>query len=104
MTDTLPPTLNVIEGSTGVMIPRVHWNGTSKEELLRRLRESALVVRNVMNVVSYTAPHGRDYYVIDDDAIVIAMKQHRARMAKLESVAAELEEIALGVMAQEKCG
>jgi hypothetical protein len=85
---------------TTVTIPRVHLNGTSREELLNQLSEAHHALMEALGAMGRAAPHGRDYYVISDEAIHQAGAQHRARCAKMVEVLEELELIAQGIIAQ----
>jgi hypothetical protein len=85
---------------TDLMIPRVHLNGTSEAELLQQIHEARHALRNALTVMARGTPHDRDYYVIGDDAGPQAREQHYARVAKVESVLEELEQIAQGILFQ----
>ena len=78
-------------------IPTVHLNGTSKRQLLHQFAESAIAIQNAMDVLSYNAPHGRDYYPQGEEAIEEALAEHRARISKLNAVRIELLDIAQAV-------
>jgi hypothetical protein len=82
------------------VIPRVHLNGTNGEELLHQLTDAHAALTDALSLMGRAAPHGRDYYVISDEAIHQAGVQHRERIAKIVGVIEELEEIAQGVIAQ----
>lgn len=80
--------------SNTLRVPSVHLNGTSKEGLILPLNE---VVNNLYDAIraldSDGAPNARDYYVQGAHAFAEAQAQHRARVAKLSEVRAELCEI-----------
>jgi len=80
-----------------VLLPAMHVNGTSQEELLRQVQEAASAVNGAIDALRRAAPHGRDYYTIpgyaENEAIGIATKEHRGRLAMLETVQAELREL-----------
>ena len=76
-----------------VMVPSVHINGTSKDELLRQLGGARDAVRYAMERLREATPNARDYYVQERGAFSNAMLDHLARMEKLASVFDELGEI-----------
>lgn len=80
--------------------PRIHLNGTSKQELLEQLEAAYLALSNAILALSKAAPHGRDYYPISDDAIVKATQEHRSRVDRIVSVQMELTQLADAINAQ----
>ena len=78
-------------------IPTIHLNGTSPVELRQQYQDAAMAVSAAIDVLAKSAPNGRDYYPQGDDAFAGAQRQHRARMEKLQSVYAELEEVFCGI-------
>lgn len=81
-----------------MMIPTIHLNGTSRDELQRQLIAAIEAVRGAVETVAKAGPHGRDYYPQGPDAINTALAEHYARLEKLDAVYKELcaigEEIA----------
>lgn len=73
--------------------PTVHLNGTSKEELVKQLQGAYNAVEIAIEALCHAAPHGRDYYPQDDNAISEALKEHKSRVDKLRDVRDELMEI-----------
>jgi hypothetical protein len=65
------------------MIPTVHLNGTSREELCLQLQRADDALLAAYEALSATAPHGRDYYPQGEDAIVKATAEHRSRLRRL---------------------
>lgn len=85
----------------GLAIPTVHLNGTSATELLNQLRDAFTAVRQATEKLSKAAPHGRDYYVQNNDrAYALAREQHEQRVKALVDIANDLEAIAIGVQDQ----
>lgn len=80
-----------------MIIPTIHLNGTSRDSLLEGYAASVLAIRNAIVVLGYTAPNARDYYPQGAWAYQEALGEHRARLAKLDSVLAEIEAIAEAV-------
>lgn len=92
-------------------IPTCHLNGSPKTHLLEAyLAAHNAVLAAIDALTKQTWPHGRDYYVQPEwpgdklpsnPAIHLALRQHESRLERLQSVRAELEEIVLGIDAQE---
>jgi len=77
--------------------PTVHLNGTSAETLFQQNLAAAGALRAAIAALHAAAPHGRDYYVQHDtegDSYSKVRKEHDARVERLRSVLAEVEEIA----------
>ena len=87
-----------------MIIPHVHWNGTSRDELLKQLAGAQEAVIAAILAMGRATPHGRDYYVIGDDAITQARTEHQARIDKLNSIVGDLQQITEGVLVQEARG
>jgi hypothetical protein len=75
-------------------IPTIHVNGTSRDSLLEDFCAAIDAIHDAGRKLARATPNGRDYYTQGPAAILSAMAQHEARMAKLKSIAAELEDIA----------
>lgn len=79
-------------------IPSIHLNGTSQDALLEQYSNAMAAVQNAIEVLNQSAPHPRDYYPQKPtDAFFKARSQHLARLAGLESIHRELQDIALAV-------
>lgn len=78
---------------TTLAIPTVHINGTSQQMLMDQLGNAIDAVHEAGRKLAAACPNGRDYYVQGGDAIKAALDQHEARMAKLKSIATDLESI-----------
>lgn len=78
---------------TKFAVPSVHLNGTSQEELERQLREAASAIATAVEKLRQAAPHGRDYYVQEGDALAKAQAEHWSRVERLENVGQELLEV-----------
>jgi hypothetical protein len=84
-----------------IAIPTVHLNGTSYDSLYDSYIMALQMVSDAHEYLqTNTAPHGRDYYMQGDNAQAIAGNQHRARVARLESVMNELVVIVAGLSEQ----
>jgi hypothetical protein len=74
-----------------LMIPTVHLNGTSRNELQNQLFNARKAIRTAIEALSAACPHDRDYYVQSPNAGPVARNQHRDRLRRLISVQTELE-------------
>lgn len=81
-----------------LMIPSVHMNGTSRNELQGQLFNARKAIRTAIEALSAACPHDRDYYVQSPTAGPLARTQHRDRLRRLISVQSELEIILEGVI------
>ncbi len=72
-----------------MILPIVHLNGTSKEELLRQITEAGVAIDAALRAFSGMAPNPRDYYP-DPGRFERALQQHRDRAQKLFDVYQEL--------------
>jgi hypothetical protein len=77
--------------------PTVHLNGTSKKELLDQWRIAYLALHDARNALQLASPHGRDYYPQGPEVICAAQAEHRDRLAKIEAVMEELDELSLRI-------
>ena len=69
-----------------MIFPIVHFNGSGKKRLLENYEAAANAVQKAIDALQEAAPHGRDYYTIDDNAINEAIKDHKERRRKLQEV------------------
>lgn len=80
-----------------MMIPSVHLNGTSKQELLDGYVNAATALRHALVVVRATAPNGRDYYPQGAESIRQAEREYSARIEKIDLIVDELMALATAV-------
>jgi hypothetical protein len=83
----------------GVMIPSVHLNGDTREELRRINLAAYRAAQTLIDALCEAAPNGRNWYVQGPDAINKATAQHRSRVMRAEGIKAELEDIVYGLLA-----
>lgn len=76
-----------------MLVPTIHLNGTSQEDLLTQVTKAAHAVYAAVEALSQMAPNGRDYYPQGPDALPLALREHRKRMATLEDLLQELQEL-----------
>lgn len=74
-----------------MMIPSIHLNGTSKEELLNQVKENALAISSTIETLQHNRPHGRDYYPQNRtadiyDAYRKASEEYEARITSLKTM------------------
>lgn len=80
-----------------MMIPTVHLNGTSRRELIKLQLDAISKLREAIDVLGLAAPNGRDFYVQGPDATNRATAEHALRVARVQSVMDELQDIAEAV-------
>ena len=85
---------------TTVIIPRVHLNGTSREELVDQIRRALDALSKADDALAYMSPNGRDYYPLGDSAINTAIEQHRRRRLMLVEIRNEIGAIGEGIVDQ----
>jgi hypothetical protein len=72
--------------------PTVHLNGTSKQNLSDGYRNTYTKLSDALEMLAINAPHPRDYYVQkDENAFIDAMREHQARMNKLNGIMKEIQ-------------
>jgi hypothetical protein len=78
-----------------MMLPTVHINGTSREELVRQQVETGQALRIALEKLAAAAPHPRDYYINKNPrAYQVARAEHERRCGLLRDILRETEEIA----------
>ncbi len=65
---------------TGVRLPTIHLNGTSKQALLDQLADAYSALDEALAKMGQACPNGRDYYPQGPDAIGEALRQHERRL------------------------
>lgn len=83
-----------------MIIPTIHLNGTSKNELLEAIGDALSALAKAKQALGGTAPNARDYYPQGPDAINRAIEEHVERIKRLESIRQELLLLAKGIDAQ----
>lgn len=73
-----------------MMIPTVHLNGTSKQELMQQIRDAYDALFVALEKMRQMTPHGRDYYVQGPEAGQKAREEHEVRIKMLLCVVNEL--------------
>ena len=76
------------------MKPTIHLNGSCPATLRDDYINAGQAVRQAMESLRATSPHGRDYYPQGATAFGNAAEEHRQRYLRLKSVLEELEELA----------
>jgi len=80
-----------------MMVPSIHLNGTSKNELLEQQIEALRALRAAIAALRQAAPNGRDYYPQGTAAAARALAEHSRRLGNLHAVETELEDLALAI-------
>lgn len=70
--------------------PTIHTNGTSRASLFDGYVDAGTAIREAISKLEDAAPHGRDYYLQGEGAYKVAERQHLDRLARLQSVLAEI--------------
>lgn len=74
--------------------PTVHLNGTSADDLVEGYCKAQRAICKALITMGDICPHGRDYYPQGDQAYDQARAEHSDRVTRLQSVVAELEQLA----------
>ena len=80
-----------------MMVPSIHLNGTSKNELLEQQIEALRALRAAIAALRQAAPNGRDYYPQGTAAAARALAEHSRRLDKLHAIHAEIGGLALAI-------
>lgn len=75
------------------MLPMVHLNGTSIGQLIEGYQQAALAVTSAVRALTESAPNGRDYYPMGEQAMHRALTEYMSRLSRLVSVEKELTAI-----------
>jgi hypothetical protein len=81
------------QGENEMQKPSIHLNGTHPKDLLHDYYIAHDMLRDAINYLSNTRPHGRDYYPQGENALYLAQEEHKIRMEKLQDVLAEVNEL-----------
>lgn len=73
-----------------MMVPTIHLNGTSSDELIRRNRAAGDAAYTLLAALDEAWPNARDYYPQGDDAYPKARDEHQSRVERVQSVLNEL--------------
>jgi hypothetical protein len=82
-------------------VPTIHYNGTSKDELIAQLAASAGALRQAMSTMEKACPHPRDYYIQHAAVWPLARGEHDRRVARVRGVLDEIYEILDAIYEQE---
>jgi hypothetical protein len=75
-------------------MPTLHLNGSSPAALLEGYTDAASALFAAAKALDDAAPNARDYYPQGDGAFQQAQAEHRARVAKLNEVIFEIQQLA----------
>lgn len=74
--------------------PTVHMNGTGADDLVEGFCEGYRAIGEAMETLAKHGPNGRDYYPQGPEAVSAAIAEHRDRLQRLDTLRAELLELA----------
>jgi hypothetical protein len=83
---------------SGLVVPRIHDNGTSKQKLLDAMDIAWLRVGSAATLLKETVPNARDY---DKDTYERAWMEYAYRLKRICDVQDELAELATAISEQE---
>lgn len=84
-----------------LVLPTLHPNGSSAQDLMDPLEEASDLLRQAVEVLRKATPNARDYYVQSDpSAAVKARQQHRDAVLQVEDVNDYLLALYKGIRAQ----
>ncbi len=85
-----------------MMLPTIHLNGTSGDDLLSQTVDAMLALSDTITALQAAGPNSRDYYVQpgQQQRFAQAQQQHEDRLAKLEAIQADLVAIYESIHAQ----
>ena len=74
------------------MVPTIHTNGTSANELREQLQAAIEALHTAQRMLVQAAPNGRDYYPQGNSATEAAIAQYQRGWTDLSRMLTELEE------------
>lgn len=80
--------------------PVIHINGTSAAALLEELSNAYNALSNALEALAAASPNGRDYYPLGNEAFFKAQDQHRLRIAAIQGIMLDLEELSMHIDSQ----
>ena len=80
-----------------MLTPTIHLGGDRREQLQDDACDAILAVRVAIRALEKIYPNGRNYYPQGPGAIGHAMTDYRTMIAKLESVLAEIDDLAIAI-------
>jgi hypothetical protein len=84
-----------------VTMPTINHNGTSLVELLEQHELAIAGLRSAISTLAAAAPNARNYQTRNPGTFERAQNEHRDRLARLESVMDELEQLAEHISEQD---
>lgn len=83
------------KGEPSIMLPSVHMNGTSRQDLLNQNRAALEALDAAILAMHAATPNARDYYVQGPSAFRTAQAEHRARLTAVKQVREEYLTLAM---------
>lgn len=84
-----------------MIVPMIHRNGTSKDELKIGLMNVSNALHDAERLLRAATPHGRDYYLQGNEALKKAILEHEFRLSRIGSIQAEIDTMMLAIDQQE---
>ena len=84
-----------------VTMPTINHKGTSLVELLEQHELAIAGLRSAISTLAAAAPNARDYQTRKLGTFERAQNEHRDRLARLESVMDDLEQLAEHILEQD---
>ena len=94
--------MNGAKAMEAIQVPQVNNNGDRAETLIEGYSEAAQALRNAIEKMRQTTPHGRNFQTLRPDALAIAIGQHSARVLDLGRILKEIEHLAFEVSKQQR--
>jgi hypothetical protein len=85
-----------------MILPTVHINGTNCNELVRQQLAVVNAGRQLLAALREATPNGRDYYPQGPQALGEAQEQHAARLAFINDLVEQCQDVAVVIMKQGK--
>jgi hypothetical protein len=82
-------------GEPSIILPSIHMNGTSADELLRLNRTAMEALDAAILAMHSAAPNARDFYVQGSFTFRSAQAEHRARLTAVQQVREEYLTLAM---------
>ena len=93
--ESQPPTTApmILKTASGQVVPMIHLNGTSRLALLEEYRAADQAIREAISCVQAITVNGRDFHLQDLQAFKLAQAQHQQRLADLDIMLNQIDEI-----------
>jgi hypothetical protein len=83
-----------------MMIPSVHRNGTSCDDLVQPQLVAMVALRKAIEAIGQAAPNSRDFYTQGEHAYATALAEHESRLERLTAIRLEFKELTDAILDQ----